>query len=171
MELQGYDLTSKWIRLKKKRYFVEVLANSANIILENLIILKKMNKVVILKITDTRISIFKSVQNVNKVHYRVVEGNIINLIIEYKSGEYFIMLEYYFSPTGVEYNLQPKMNTEEWADADKWGKEKENYNFFSFPILVRNIVKIMVNLTFRNKCIYNKCQIKREEMSLWAKIK
>lgn len=113
MELQGYDLTSKWIRLKKKRYFVEVLANLANIILENLIILKKMNKVEILKITDTRISIFKSVQNVNKVHYRVVEGNIINLIIEYKSGEYFIMLEYYFSPTGVEYNLQPKMNTEE----------------------------------------------------------
>lgn len=113
MELQGYDLTSKWIRLKKKWYFVEVLVNSANIILGNLIILKKMNKVEILKITNAGISIFKSVQNVNKVHYRVVEGNIVNLIIEYKSGEYFIGVEYYFSPTGVEYSLQQKMNTEE----------------------------------------------------------
>lgn len=113
IQLKEYNLIKDWIRLKKANLFPTKIDRSCfNAAFGNILIMKNYDYKlkIILRDENEEIQECKELEKVNDVYYRIINNNILNIIIIYKAlkKEEPVQEEYYFSKQGEEYILQPK---------------------------------------------------------------
>lgn len=113
MQLKEYNLIKEWIRLENVNILpTKIECSCFNAAFGNILIMKNSDYKlkIILRDENEEIQECKELEKVNDVYYRIINNNILNIIIIYKAlkKEEPVREEYYFSKQGEEYILQPK---------------------------------------------------------------
>lgn len=109
MEIKESNLINDWITLENDEYIPKKIESGFfNAMFGRLIITKDIHKIRIITYDDEGIKVIKELNDVDKIFYRIINSNILQLIIKCKSK----LLEYYFSKDGNEYTIQLKRSDE-----------------------------------------------------------